>query len=56
MLGLAVADMANSLHRLMVARRRVRWSPLAVLGPLAVFTLILAHFLRLWHGGVPIAT
>lgn len=52
-LGLAVTDMAVSLHRLMVARRRVRWGPLAVLGPLAVFTLILAHFLRLWRGGVP---
>ena len=53
-LGLATADIANSLHKLLIARRRVRWSPLPLLSALVVFTLIIAYFLRLWDKGLTI--
>lgn len=54
-LGLAVADMATSLHRLLLNRRVVRFRVIPLLGALAVFSLVLAHFLRLWNGGVPMS-
>jgi hypothetical protein len=55
-LGLAVADVACSLHGLLVARRRVRWSPLPLLSALTIFSLILAHFFRLWDRNADIET
>lgn len=55
-LGLAVADVACSLHRLLVARRRIRWSPLPLLSALTIFSLILAHFFRLWDRNADIET
>lgn len=54
-LGLAVADIAHSVHRLLVARKRVNWSPLPLLSALVVFTLIIAYFLRLWEKGLGIS-
>lgn len=48
-LALAVADMVQSLHRLLRAQPRVRWSLLAIIAALAVFFAILEEFFSLWR-------
>jgi hypothetical protein len=48
-LALAVSDMIQSLHRLLQARGRVRWSLVAILAAAAVFLAILEEFFALWR-------
>lgn len=48
-LALAVSDWLQSLHRMLSARRRVRWSPVAVLAGCLVFLAILEEFFDLWR-------
>ena len=48
-LALAVADMVQSLHRLMRAQASVRWSLMAIMAVLAVFLAILEEFFALWR-------
>jgi hypothetical protein len=48
-LALAVGDLVQSVHRLLRARNRVRWSILAVLAALLVFLAILEEFFALWR-------
>ena len=43
LIGLAVADIANSFHRLMRARQTIRWDPLAVAA--ALYTLCMAVYM-----------
>lgn len=46
-LALAVSDMLQSVHRLLRARARVRWSLVAILAAIAVFMAILEEFFAL---------
>ncbi len=46
LIGLSVADLASSLHRLLRARRRVRWDWLPLLASLVVLMLVL----QFWWG------
>jgi hypothetical protein len=48
-LALAVSDWVQSLHRLVRARERVRWSSIAILAALVVFLAILEEFFGLWR-------
>jgi hypothetical protein len=48
-LGLALSDMVQSLHRLLRAGARVRWSPLPVLAAGLVAAALLAQFFLLWE-------
>lgn len=48
-LALAVSDMLQSVHRLLRARARVRWSFVAILAAIAVFMAILEEFFALWR-------
>lgn len=48
-LALAVADMVQSVHRLLRAQARVRWSLMAVIAAIAVFLAILDEFFALWR-------
>ena len=47
-LGLALADLLVSLHRLLRARRRVIWRPLPLLLALFVFLALLTGFFGAW--------
>jgi len=47
-LGLALSDMIQSVHRLIRARQRIQWDPLSPLLALAVFLSLLATFFSLW--------
>jgi hypothetical protein len=49
LIGLAVADLSSSLHRLLRARRRVRWDWLPLAGALLVMLLIL-EFWWIFYG------
>ena len=46
--AIAVGDLAISLHRLLRARRRVRWRPLPLLAALFVLLALLTLFFELW--------
>jgi hypothetical protein len=48
-LALAVSDWVQSLHRLVRARRRVKWSATAIIASLVVFMAILEEFFGLWR-------
>jgi len=48
-LALAVSDWLQSLHRLLRARTRVRWSVVAILAALLVFLAIVEEFFDLWR-------
>jgi hypothetical protein len=48
-LALAVSDWLQSLHRLLRARKRVRWSAVAILAGCLVFLAILEEFFDLWR-------
>jgi len=48
-LALAVSDWLQSLHRLLRARKRVRWSIVAILAGGLVFLAILEEFFDLWR-------
>jgi len=48
-LALAVSDWLQSLHRLLRARKRVRWSAVAILAASLVFLAILEEFFDLWR-------
>lgn len=47
-LAIALTDMIQSMHRLLKARRRVKWDPLILLLALTIFVLILWQFFGLW--------
>ncbi len=49
--GLAVADLATSLHRLLRARARVRWDWLALLAAVLVALTILQFWWSFYHAG-----
>jgi hypothetical protein len=53
-LGLAVSDLATSLHRLLSAGRRVRWDPLAPLAAVVALLKILTQWWS-WFGTAQIA-
>jgi hypothetical protein len=53
-LGLAVGDLAKSLHRLLAARARVQWDWLAPLAALMILVKIVNHWWR-WFRLEPIA-
>ena len=48
-LALALSDLVQSLHRLLRARRRVKWSLTALIAALTVFMAILEEFFGLWR-------
>jgi hypothetical protein len=48
-LALAVSDWLQSLHKLLRARKRVRWSAVALLAGCLVFLAILEEFFDLWR-------
>src|ERR1044072_1335167 len=48
-LALAVSDWLQSLHRLLRARKRVRWGIVAILAGGLVFLAILEEFFDLWR-------
>ena len=48
-LALAVSDLVQSLHRLLRARRKVKWSVTALIAALTVFMAILEEFFGLWR-------
>lgn len=47
-LAVALTDMIQSAHRLLRARHRVKWDPLAPLLAVSVFVLLLWQFFGLW--------
>lgn len=47
-LAVALTDMVQSVHRLIRARERVKWDPLAPLMALSVFLGLLSVFFSLW--------
>ena len=47
-LAVALTDMIHSAHRLLRARQRVQWDPLAPLLAMTVFVLLLWNFFGLW--------
>jgi hypothetical protein len=48
-LALAISDMVMSTHRLVMARRRVKWDALALLAAIYVFLMVLSEFFSLWN-------
>jgi hypothetical protein len=48
LIGLAIADVAASLHRLMRARPRVRWDPLVLLSALFAMVITVGMWFDLW--------
>ena len=48
-LALALSDLVQSLHRLLRARRRVKWSLTALIAAMTVFMAILEEFFGLWR-------
>lgn len=48
LIGLAIADVAASFHRLMRVQARVRWDPLALLAALFAVVLIVGMWFDLW--------
>jgi uncharacterized membrane protein len=48
LIGLAIADVATSFHRLMRAPGRVRWDPLALLAPLFALLITVGMWFDLW--------
>ncbi|MBS0366585.1 MAG: hypothetical protein JSR67_12265 [Proteobacteria bacterium] len=48
LIGLAIADVAASLHRLMRAQPRVRWDPLALLSALFAMVITVGMWFDLW--------
>ena len=48
-LALAVSDLVQSLHRLLRARQRVKWSLTALIATATVFMAILEEFFGLWR-------
>ena len=48
-LALALSDLVQSFHRLLRARRRVKWSPVAMIAAVTVFMAILEEFFGLWR-------
>ena len=48
-LALAISDWLQSLHRLLRARKKVRWSLTAILAACLVFLAILEEFFGLWR-------
>lgn len=48
-LALAVSDLVQSFHKLLRARRRVKWSLTALIATLTVFMAILEEFFGLWR-------
>jgi hypothetical protein len=48
LIGLAVADIATSFHRLVRIRTRVRWDPLTLLAAIYVLLLAVAMWFDLW--------
>ncbi len=49
-LGLALSDLAVSLHRLLNAGRRIRWDVLTVLAAALAFVRIITQWWGLYHG------
>jgi hypothetical protein len=47
-LAVALTDMIQSAHRLLRARRKVKWDPLSPLLALSVFLALLGEFFGLW--------
>ena len=47
-LAIALTDLLGSLHRLIVARRRVRWSVLPLLAAGFVFISVISEFFSIW--------
>jgi hypothetical protein len=48
LIGLAIADVATSFHRLMRARPAVRWDPLALLAALFAIVITVGMWFELW--------
>src|SRR5687768_12025454 len=48
LLAIAVGDLANSVHRLLRARRRVIWDPLPLVAALWVLLVLLTMFFAIW--------
>lgn len=48
LIGLAIADVATSFHRLMRAQPRVRWDPLALLAALFAMVITVGMWFDLW--------
>ena len=48
LIGLAIADIATSFHRLMRAQPRVRWDPLALLSALFAIVITVGMWFDLW--------
>jgi hypothetical protein len=48
LIGLAIADVAASFHRLMRAQSRVRWDPLALLSALFAMVITVGMWFDLW--------
>jgi hypothetical protein len=49
LLAIAVGDMAVSLHRLLRARRRVKWHPLPLTAAFIVLLILLTNFFAIWR-------
>ena len=49
LLAIAVGDMAISLHRLLRARRRVKWHPLPLTAAFIVLLILLTNFFAIWR-------
>jgi hypothetical protein len=48
LIGLAVVDLATSLHRLLRSNTQVRWDPLALMAALYALCLVVAMWFDLW--------
>lgn len=48
-IGIAVTNLMTSLHRLIVARRQVRWHPLPLLWVALLFLLVIAYWWGNYH-------
>jgi hypothetical protein len=49
LLAIAVGDMAVSLHRLLRARRRIKWHPLPLVAAFIVLLILLTNFFAIWR-------
>lgn len=49
LIGLAIADVAASFHRLMRSQSRVRWDPLALLSALFAMVITVGMWFDLWY-------
>jgi len=49
LLAIAVGDMAVSLHRLLRARRRVKWHSLPLVAGFVVLLILLTNFFAIWQ-------